>query len=346
MAATTTSYAVLAKARAKYGKFLTDHDYDGILSCQSVPEVMVYLKSHTHYAAALEDISERDVHRGRLEELLRQDQFREFDSLCRYDSAVSAGFSRYIVARAEVEQIVHFLILLNSDSADKFIFQFPAFLSKHTEIDFNKMANARSYSELIEVLNHTPYDDILKMFAPVENGKIPVSDIENKLYAHIVKFVLNYIDKQTKGSERQELTDIFTKTNDYGTISRIIRLKQYYQMPPESIRTKVDTEHSGLGKKTIDRMCDAATADDVFRIVEGTRYGRLLRKDGSEYDGDIGSRGQYKLSKKYLKLSNNPSVVMISFMFLSEAELKNVICMIEGIRYQVDPKVIRSMLMR
>ena len=37
---------------------------------------------------------------------------------------------------------------------------------------------------------------------------------------------------------------------------------------------------------------------------------------------------------------------MISFMFLSETELMNVICMIEGIRYQVDPKTIRSMLIR
>ena len=43
----STSYAVSAKARAKYGRFLSDRDYANILACQSVPEVMVYLKSHT-----------------------------------------------------------------------------------------------------------------------------------------------------------------------------------------------------------------------------------------------------------------------------------------------------------
>ena len=80
--------------------------------------------------------------------------------------------------------------------------------------------------------------------------------------------------------------------------------------------------------------------------MEGTRYGWLIQKDGSEYNGDIGPRGQFKISNKFFRLSNNPSVVMISFMFLSEAELMNVICMIEGIRYEVDPKVIRSMLLR
>ncbi len=346
MMSATTSYAVLTKARAKYGKFLTARDYDGILACQSVPEVMVYLKSHTHFAAALEELTERDAHRGRLEALLRQYQFREFDSLCRYDSSVSAGLSRYVVAKSEVEQIVRFMVLLNAKSPEEFIFQFPAFLSKHTEIDFNKMANARSYDELIAVLDHTPYDDILRQFSPDDKGRIPVSDIENRLYAYIVRFVLDYINKRTGGSERRELTRIFTSINDYSTISRIIRLKRYYHMSPEDIKTNIASEQSGLGASTIDRMCRAETAEEVVRIVQGTRYGKLLQKDDSEYNRDIGPRGQYQMSKKYLHLSDNPSVVMISFMFLSEAELTDVICMIEGIRYQVDPKIIRSMLLR
>ena len=104
-----TSYAVLAKARAKYGRFMTDKDYSSILACQSVAEVMVYLKSHTHYASVLSDVNERDVHRGWLELLLRQYLFNEFDSLCHYDSGVSAGFSRYVIEKTEVEQIIRFL---------------------------------------------------------------------------------------------------------------------------------------------------------------------------------------------------------------------------------------------
>ncbi len=37
---------------------------------------------------------------------------------------------------------------------------------------------------------------------------------------------------------------------------------------------------------------------------------------------------------------------MISFMFLSEIELMNVISLIEGIRYQLDQKTIQSLLIR
>ena len=64
----STSYAVLAKARAKYGRFLNDRDYASILACQSVAEVMIYLKSHTHFASVLNEVNEHQltVHRDHI----------------------------------------------------------------------------------------------------------------------------------------------------------------------------------------------------------------------------------------------------------------------------------------
>lgn len=90
-----TSFAVLTKARSKFGNRLTEKDYQSLLACQSVGEIMSYLKNNTHYSKALTDVSEREIHRGRLEALLRQNLFYEFDSLCRYDSSVSSGLSSY-----------------------------------------------------------------------------------------------------------------------------------------------------------------------------------------------------------------------------------------------------------
>lgn len=341
-----TSYAVPAKARAKFGRFLSDHDYDGILACQSVPEVMVYLKTYTHFAPALAGVDERDVHRGRLEALLRQYQFSEFDALCRYDSNLGEGFSRYIIEKSEVEQIVHFIVLLNANATDRFFFRFPAFLSKHTELDWQRLATVHDYNGFLNVLSRSPYYEILKDFYPDAKGRLPVAEIENRLYDLVLKHMIEFIGKKTKGSERQELTDIFQKLHDYSMISRIIRLKRYYQMSPEEIKATVDPSFSGLNAKLINQMCEAPTAEDVYRIINDTKYARLISGAGAEYQGDIGPRVQYKIAKQKLHFSNNPSVVMISFMFLSETELMNVICLIEGIRYQVDPKTIRSMLIR
>ncbi len=341
-----TTQAVSAKARSKFGRFLTEHDYSAILACQSVPEVMVYLKSHTHFAPVLKGVNERDVHRGRLEMLLRQYLFNEFDSLCRYDSSVSAGFSQYVVEKTEVEQIIRFLILLNSNSTEKFIFQFPAFLSKHTALNANRLANAHNYQEFLEALKNTPYYEILSAFTPDEKGRLPVSDMENKLYAYVLGHMMELIRTNTKGSERHELLSFFTTINDYSIFSRILRLKKYYELSPETIKTYILPQFSSLKPAVIEQMCAAESTAEVFSIMQSSSCGRMIDKIGYNYADNIVPRVQYKLAKKNIHFSNNPSVVMISFMFLSETELMNVISLIEGIRYQLDPKTIRSLLIR
>lgn len=74
-----TSFAVLTKARSKFGNRLTEKDYQSLLACQSVGEIMSYLKNNTHYSKALTDVSEREIHRGRLEALFEAKPFYEFD---------------------------------------------------------------------------------------------------------------------------------------------------------------------------------------------------------------------------------------------------------------------------
>ena len=339
-----TSFAVLTKARAKFGKRLTEKDYTSLLACQSVAEVMSYLKSYTHYSAALRDINERDVHRGRLEAMLRQNLFYEFDSLCRYDSSVSSGFSQYVIETIEVEQIVRFLILLNSNSTEKFIYQFPAYFSKHTEIDIDKLANAKNYEEFLKVLSDSPYYEILKSCAPDEKERLHISEIENKLYDFVFANLLNTIKKNTKGRERQELTSFFLTINDYNIFSRILRLKKYYNLSPDAIKSNLLLNYCDISPKAIDMMCRAESSAEVFSIMQSTHSGKLIDKIGYVYASDISPRVKYRLARKNMHFSNNPSVVMLSYMFISEIELMNVVSLIEGVRYKLDTKLIQSLL--
>jgi V/A-type H+-transporting ATPase subunit C len=78
--------------------------------------------------------------------------------------------------------------------------------------------------------------------------------------------------------------------------------------------------------------------------MQSSGSGRMIGKIGYKYASDISPRVQYRIAKKYIHFSNNPSVVMVAFMFLSETELMNVISLIEGVRYQLDTKTIQSMI--
>ena len=292
-----TSFAVLTKARSKFGNRLTEKDYQSLLACQSVGEIMSYLKNNTHYSKALTDVSEREIHRGRLEALLRQNLFYEFDSLCRYDSSVSSGLSSYIISTLEVEQIIRFLILLSSNSTDKFIYQFPGYISKHTEIDVNKLANAKNYEEFLNATQSSQFYDILKQFSPDEKNRLPISDIENKL-------------------------------------------------SPDDIKANLLLDYTNLSEKTVDMMCKAESSGEIFSIMQNTHNGRLIDKIGYVYASDISPRVKYRLARKNMHFSNNPSVVMISYIFVAETELMNIVTLIEGTRYELDNKITQSLLIK
>ena len=128
-------------------------------------------------------------------------------------------------------------------------------------------------------------------------------------------------------------------------ISRIIRMKGYYHLSPEVIKRNMQPEYGTLSVKQIDMMCEAQTVEDVRKILRTTRYGRLVSRP-DDTGGNIGETVQFRTAKHYLHFSNNPSVVMIAFILLSNIELENVISLIEGVRYRVDPKVIESLLIR
>ena len=137
---------------------------------------------------------------------------------------------------------------------------------------------------------------------------------------------------------------MFHTINDYSIFSKILRLKKYYNLSPEVIRTNLLPEYCDLSPKIIDKMCAAESSAEVFKIMQSKGCGRLISKIGYTYASDISPRVQYRLAKKNIHFSNNPSVVMISYMFLAETELMNIICLIEGIRYQLDTKTIQSLL--
>jgi V/A-type H+-transporting ATPase subunit C len=52
------------------------------------------------------------------------------------------------------------------------------------------------------------------------------------------------------------------------------------------------------------------------------------------------------MCRKQLYYSQDPAVVLLSYMYISEAELKNIITIIEGVRYQTPREMIESLLIR
>ena len=103
----------------------------------------------------------------------------------------------------------------------------------------------------------------------------------------------------------------------------------------------------------LDAMLTAQTPEGVTKAFAETPRGRrLLREEIPREGGEKGlhdpdmlpSLEKFRQCRHHIRYSVHPPVVMLSYIFLTETEIDNLISIIEGIRYQVPADGIRNLL--
>lgn len=324
--------AILAKARAMYGKSLTEADYKGLLECRNVTEIAVWLKQRTNYSSVLSSLNENNIHRGQLETMLRHEIYYDLFALSRYAHEDTLAFSEFFISRMEIEQIVKCLMFINIGRAEEYVYTMPLSLDKFTNISLEALAGVRSYGDMINALRGTRYHSVLLGFSPDEHGKINITAIEMALQNKSYEKAIQTISKGKHRSDRKELQDIFLSMLDIENMSRIIRLKKYYHFTPEMIMPLL-IPYGKLSKKMLSDLCNAENVGRVMELSKNTHIGRLMSKLQNYEQRQMTDAMIYNYCRHHLRLSPNPTIVMISYIYLREIELKNIVNLIEAARY-------------
>lgn len=351
MLATFSSNVVLAKARTMYGRRLTPENYRDLLKCQTVNEVAAYLKGHTVYSKVLAGIEETGIHRAELEAILKRKLEEEYASLIRYEVTVGEHFSDYFVQRTEIDRILHTILVLDAGTAGKSEisgsgetgFEIPYFLKHSTGIRFDKLKKAGNYDDFLAALERTPYHDILQPFRPGENERTDYTKIEIALFSYLYDNVFEIIRKYTHGDTRRQLLDIFNSYIDLTNFVRIARLKLSYHVEPGEI-LKAVFPYGTLSQHILEEMSKAGTQEEMQAVLSRTEVGKRAKRVDSTYLDEIPVRVNFRTCRHYIDFSTHPSVVLISYIFFCEAEISDIVTIVEGIRYKLAPPEIKGLL--
>ena len=339
------SNAVLSKARALYGKRIKEKNYIDLMGCSSVSEIASYLKYKTEYAYVLKDINENDIHRGYLETLLRRKLFLDFALLGRYDLSVGQHFLGYFVTRAEIEQIMYSLMLLSAGRTGEYIYSIPIFFESHTKIDLPALSGIKNYDDFLDIIKRSPYYSILLPFKPAKGNLIDLTGIETELYTYLYKLVFEMINKYVWGKPRKQLIELFTSYIDLSNLIRIIRMKKFYNLSSEYIMSCL----LPFGKISANQLKSFVYSDNNSQMMldmKETTIGRKWFSKGLDIVDKIPRYMRFVKSKHNIRFSTSPPVVMLSYIFLQEVELINIINIIEGIRYKLSIKEISKMIIK
>ena len=339
MAVVNPYSAVIAKAKAKYGHRLTVKDYAALVKCESVGDIVRYLKTHTAYRRCLDKIG-TDIHRGRLEEILREDHFLNYLSLCRYNHSTSP-VTGYLFRLMEIRELIHYLTLLSIGRPIDYLFTLPTYFDDHTEIPLAKLSDAHSYDEMLELLSDHGYRRVLERFRPEHESAINIAAISDAIEIYSLRELYNDIAKVKNKKERSSLTALFDTLCDYNNYSRIMRLKRFYHLSSAAVKEHLLPFGTFTGKK-LDAILSGETYAEIRAAFADTKVGRLAQN--IDIDDEMAVKGRYDRCRHELYFSSEPEVVLLAYYIVSETELKNIITIIEGIRYSLEPDSIRGML--
>lgn len=337
--------AIAAKLRAMHARFLTEKDYEELLSRKSVTDVCAYLKNTDGYSDVLGDINEREIHRGVMELILEQDIMDEYIRLYNFVDRPLRRLLNFWFIQREGEFIKREIrhIYTNEAYTRDEVSQgrFDAFFETHTKINREIMQNAASLADCIKACENTPYAEALKR---AESVGADFFSMGMMLDVFLYSLIWREAHKSLKGEQITLFEQLIGSNIDMMNLMWIYRGKKYYDFSSEIIFTYLFPIRHRLSEEKTRRLVNADSAEQLVSLVRGeTVYGDLFEDIENGRFPEENYRTIYNGISKRIFVNNSQSfAAMFAYLNLKEAEIGNITTITEGVRYGLNPDAIRA----
>ena len=337
---TALGAAVIAKTRAMYGKRLKSEDWEALINCPSIQDVMSYLKANTAYAQVLSNTGFENTHRLELEILLANRVVQDTAQLGHYDHSSLWSVSRYLTAAMEISSILHAVIRVLSHTDIGYGFE-NAYLRGTSELSLRLLDGAESFDEIQEAAAHTPYAAVLQQYMQHEISDY--SELETRLSILAYREVYDYIEHSAGASERKAIKSFFDDLLTLDNYARIMRVKEYFDMPPEELK-RLMLPFGGIRQRNLHEMIQANTKEEADSIMRRSSKGRKLLSTPHETVDDLVRIIKYRRCRKNILYGTQSGLVLASYYFLLQMEITRLVHLIEGIRYHLPKQELKNII--
>jgi len=234
--------------------------------------------------------------------------------------------------------------LLSETDKTSQIAQLPIFANRLISFDVEALIKVNSFDELLNVIKNTPYYPILKPLKPNNLLDIDYSSYEIALKAYYFKRVNEIIEHEFKGKDKEDIRDMFDTQIELDNITKIYRLKKYYNASAFEIKRILNPTYKRINKKTLMEWIDQKDAAQFLQAIHDHAYDiptDIKEFQYIEYQTDV---IMFELTKRLMRFSTNPNIILVAYLNLLEIEIQNIINVIEGVRYKVENDKIAKLL--
>lgn len=339
-----SSNAILAKARSMYSHRLTEQNYEELLKRRSINDMVAYLKSETVYGNILSELKEVNIHRGQLESLLNKEVFLRLDRLMRYASKKELEFYRLAITELEIQLILTKARLIVSDMYTGYEIEIPEYLNKYASFDLYGLLSVNDYDSLVVLMRGTKYYHTLLKYKPEDDKPLDSNMLELDFKHIYYQEYVDTVNRLFKGKKREDLLTMINTSIELQNITKIYRLKKYFNATPDQIRETLFLEHTRIPRRVMNDMIDAKDASEFLKKLAESPY--KLYVDDSEfvYIEYYTEKIKYHLAKRFMRFSTDSALVFMTYKIVYQIEIDNLKHIIEGLRYGETPSQIETML--
>ena len=342
----TRYLAINTKISTMYGKLLKEEDYKKIISLKSPTDIAVYLKNSTAYGEFFKDMDPSKMHRTEIEQILKRGLINYMDKVIHYFSGEYRNFIKCFYAKYEITDIKRVARLIHIDKDFGDLKDNLLFAGKYKYIDMDRVITSKSISELINALKDTIYYPFLKNLAD-GNSDESLYRFEmsiDRAYFYILEDSVKHLLKE----DRDAFYNLVGSSIDMLNLRWIYRGKKYYKITPEELFNYTVNKGCKFSYRKIKEFCYCQSVSEFLNMVKDTPYAFMF-KGCPEEDTFIERRMNrylYFRMRNAKRKSNHDLSVLLAYLDLIEFEIRDIISMIENVRYEMDYEETRKYLIK
>ena len=336
---------ITTKVRAMESRLLKPEQFRKLAEQEDVRSAADYLKEQPAYAEVFDGLDDTKLHRGYIEQILTQSEYRDFTRLYRFSSMKQRKFLDLYFKHYEVEVIKKLLRhMLGGREGQTDLSMFQGFFEKHSELDLETLCRAKNFSEFTEALEGTVYGKLLSQMQ--EKGQTGLFDCELKLDLFYFQLLWKLRNKLLTKTERKILDDCFGSRLDLLNIQWICRARSFYRLSQAEIYALLIPVHYRLRADKVKLLVEAEDDAKFFAVLRETPYGKQEELQTGQMP-DIQLLSNQMLNRIYGRTGHrypHSPAVLDSYLYRKELEMRKIVTALEGIRYGLPASEIMGLL--
>ena len=322
--------ALNAKMKGMYTKELNQEELDELLRLSSLRDVIYFLKTKF---SSLENINE-NMNRREIEQELNNLFIDDILKISKYLNKNEKEIFKIFLLKYEISIVKNVYRNVTTNRDSKIYLKNVDNWTSKMFTSIHKINDVTKEKDFFEIIKNQNYYYIFEDYIDKKN-EIPLEDLETKLDNYYFYEIYNVAHSFNKELENMIGTEI-----DLLNIIMIYRVKKYFDYTNDDIKNFLIPIFYRIKNSTINELMSCNSFDEMISVLNKTPYSKVF-KDENYIEHDK-NQYLYNIYIKYFKEKLFNICTVFCNINLIDIEIKNIINIIEGIRYNIDKTEIQK----